>query len=129
MQPLKDTHFFLSATSSPQQDAAIRVASSATVRLVKNKEAHFQVGVGETQGDETALLSQNLTSNSNGTHAAGEIDFPDVEGEMDRLDDVPKEGSGPPVWFTMTLGFLFTALSVACCFGVNFWWNRRPWAW
>ena len=128
MQLLKDTHFFLSATSSPQQDAAIRVASSATVRLVKNKEAQ-QMGVGETQGDETALLSQNLTSNSNGTHAAGEIDFPDVEGQMGHLEDVPKEGSGPPAWFSVTLGFLFTGLSVACCFGLNFWWNRRPWAW
>ena len=128
MQLLKDTHFFLSATSSPQQDAAIRVASSATVRLVKNKEAHFQMGVGETQGDKTALLSQNLTSNSNGTHA-GDIDFPDVEGGMDHLDDVPKEGGGPPVWFSVTLGFIFTGLSVVCCFGLNFWWNRRPWAW
>ena len=127
MQLLKDTHFFLSATSSPQQDAAIRVASSATVRLVKNKEAQ-QMGVGETQGDETALLSQNLTSNSNGTHA-GDIDFPDVEGGMDHLDDVPKEGAGPPVWFSVTLGFIFTGLSVVCCFGLNFWWNRRPWAW
>ena len=128
MQLLKDTHFFLSATSSAQQDAAIRVASSATVRLVKNKEAQFQMGVGETQGDKTALLSQNLTSNSNGTHA-GDIDFPDVEGEMGQLEDVPKEGSGPPAWFSVTLGFLFTGLSVACCFGLNFWWNRRPWAW
>ena len=128
MQPLKDTHFFLSATSSPQQDVAIRVASSATVRLVKNKEAQL-LGVGETQGDETALLSQNLTSNSNDTHAAGEIDFPDVEGQMGHLEDVPKEGSGPPAWFSVTLGFLFTGLSVACCFGLNFWWNRRPWAW
>ena len=127
MQLLKDTHFFLSATSSPQQDAAIRVASSATVRLVKNKEAQL-LGVGETQGDETALLSQNLTSNSNGTHA-GDIDFPDVEGGMDHLDDVPKEGAGPPVWFSVTLGFIFTGLSVVCCFGLNFWWNRRPWAW
>ena len=118
----------MSATSSPQQDAAIRVASSATVRRVKNNEAQL-LGVGETQGDETALLSQNLTSNSNGTHAAGEIDFPDVEGQMGHLEDVPKEGSGPPAWFSVTLGFLFTGLSVACCFGLNFWWNRRPWAW
>ena len=128
MQLLKDTHFFLSATSSPQQDVAIRVASSATDRLVKNKEAQL-LGVGETQGDETALLSQNLTSNSNGTHSVGEIDFPDVEGEMGQLEDVPKEGSGPPAWFSITLGFLFTGLSVACCFGLNFWWNQRPWAW
>ena len=116
----------MSVTSSAQQDAAIQVASSSTVRLAKSKEA--QKGVGETQGDMTTLVSQNLTRNFNGSHS-GDIDFPDVDGGMDHLDDVPKEGGGPPVWFSVALGFIFTGLTVVLCFGLNFWWNRRPWAW
>ena len=118
----------MSATSSEQLDAAIRVASSATIRLAKSKEAHWQAGVGEVRGDSTTSLPQNLTSNSNGTHS-GDIDFPDVEAGMDHLDGVPKEDGGPPVWLTVTLGFFFTGLTLVLCFGLNFWWNRRPWAW
>ena len=118
----------MSVTSSEQLDAAIRIASSATIRLAKSKEAHWKAGVGEIRGELATPPPQNLTSIANGTHS-GEIDVPDVEAGMDHLDRVPKEGGGPPVWLTVVLGFFFTGLSLVLCFFLNFWWNRRPWAW